>query len=158
MSDSSVQINTIRNRSGSRLTVVLTVVGLILVVAIAGGIAGFTAWRNSVSASNDRVTPDSMPAFTVPVDVPSPVAAANAAPSVNDLRETVAALQSTQKQILDEIGNIKQKIAFEQGERKLLNAQLGSLSLRLEELSAVSAAIAESPPTEQSQKRTAKSR
>ena len=99
-----------------------------------------------------------MPAFTVPVDVPSPVAAANAAPSVNDLRETVAALQSTQKQILDEIGNIKQKIAAEQGERKLLTAQLGSLSLRLDELSAVSASIAESASTEQSQKRRAKSR
>jgi hypothetical protein len=77
---------------------------------------------------------------------------------VNDLRETVAALQSTQKQILDEIGNIKQKSASEQGERKLLTARLGSLSLRLDELSSASAAIAESAPTQQSRKRRAKSR
>ena len=157
MNDASGQPHPVKERSGSPLTAVLTV-GLILVVAIVAGIGGFAVWRNSVSASNDRVTRDSTPAFTVPVDVRSPAAAADPAPSVNDLRETVAALQSTQKQILDEIANIKQKIAAEEGERKLLTAQLGSLSVRLDELSAASASMSESATAGQSQKRRAKNR
>ncbi len=99
-----------------------------------------------------------MPAAPAVVDTPSPAAAANAAlPPLNDLREASAAVQSTQRQILEEIDSIKQKIAFEQGERKLLTAQLGSLSVRLDELSALSASFGQSASTGQSQKRRAKS-
>jgi hypothetical protein len=39
---------------------------------------------------------------------------------MNDLRETVAAFQSTQRRILDEIEGVKQKIAAEQGKESYL--------------------------------------
>ena len=156
MRDMSGQPNPVKERSGSSLTAVLTV-GLILAVAILAGIGGFAAWHSSVSANDVEVVQTSS-AAPVRVDVPSPVVAATLAPSGNDLRETVDALQSTQGQILTEIASIKQKIAAEQGERKLLTAQLGSLSLRLDELSAASASMAESATTGQSQKKRAKSR
>ena len=146
MSDSSGQTN-FRKRSRP-----LTI-GLILVVAIITGIGGFAAWRNNLSAKETLAH-----AAPVPVSNQSPVVAAIPDPSLNDLRESVAAIQSTQKQILDEIGNIKQRIAAEQGERKLLTAQLGSLSLRLDELSAASASMTEGASAGQSQKKRAKSR
>ena len=153
MSNSSGQTSYDRKRTGSPLTI-----GLTLVVAIIVGVGGFAAWRNSMSASdNDKVAQNSAPA-TVPVNVPSPVAAAIPDPSLNDLREAVAAIQSAQKQILDEIGSIKQRIAAEQGERKLLTAELGSLSVRLDELSAASASMTEGASAGQSQKKRTKSR
>ena len=134
MTDSSGRPSPTGERASSRLTV-----GLILVVVLVAGIGAFAAWRNSVSASNDEVAQNQSPAATVSVPSPS----ANAVPSVDELRERLAGLQSTQRQILDEIDSLKQKIAAEQGERKLLAAQLGSLSVRLDEFSAAAASITE---------------
>lgn len=140
MSDLSGRTSRIGERPRSR-----QIVGLILVVALIAVIGTIAAWRNNMSTANDRVAQNLTPAATVPV--PSPAAAPNVAPpSVDELQETVDALQSTQRQILDEIGSLTQKLAAEQGERKLLATQLGSLSLRLDELSAASASIAERAP------------
>jgi uncharacterized protein HemX len=153
MTDSSGRTNAVRERAHSRLTV-----GLILAAVLIVGIGAFAVWRNSELASNNKVTQISTPAATAS-DGPSQVAASSAALStVNELRETIAALQSTQKQILEEIASIKQKLASEQGERKLLTNQLGSLSVRMDELTAASASIAEGTSTGQSPKKRTKSR
>jgi uncharacterized protein HemX len=154
MSDSSGRTHPARERAGSPLTV-----GILLVAVLIVGIGAFAAWRNSVSARNDRLAQNSRPATTAAIDVRSPATVPDAAlPSLHGFQQTVAALQSSQRQILDEIDGIKQKIASEQGERKLLTNQLGSLSVRLDELSAASASIAERASTAQAQRSRAKLR
>lgn len=154
MHDSSGRTHVVQQRAGSPLTGRL-VIGFILLVMVGAGI-GFAVWRNSASATKDTAAQESTRAAAVPVDIAS--VAAKASPTLNDFQETIESLKTSQKQILEEIESIKQKIAAEQGERKLLTAQLGSLSLRLDELSAASASISEGGSTGQSQKRRAKSR
>jgi len=153
MSDSSDRTNATRERAGSPLAA-----GLTLLAVLFFGIGAFAVWRNSVSPSNDLLSQNWTATSTKPIDIPSPTTTNATPPTINELQQTVAALQSTQRQLLNEIETVKQKIDAEQGERKLLTNQIGSLSVRLDELSAASASIAEGASTRQSQKRRAKGR
>src|SRR5437868_1215444 len=93
MTDSSGRTNAVRERAHPRL-----IVGLILAAVLIVGIGAFAVWRNSELASTNKVTQISTPAATASDD-PSQIAASSAALStVKELRETIAALQSTQKQ------------------------------------------------------------
>jgi hypothetical protein len=60
------------------------------------------------------------------------------------LKELVAGLEASHKQVSDEVVDLKRQLAAEQGERKMLAEQLGSLSSRVDSLTASAASKAKS--------------
>ena len=78
--------------------------------------------------------------------------------SINALKESVAGLEASRKQVSDEVADLKRQLAAEQGERKMLAEQLGSLSSRVDSLTASLASRADTLASEPSQKKRAKSR
>ena len=78
-------------------------------------------------------------------------------PSIEETKQSVASLhqiiqqiQSDQQKLGDQIGQIQRGGAAEQGERKLLSDQIGSLSARIDALaSAQATAAAQTEPSHQ---------
>jgi uncharacterized protein (DUF3084 family) len=64
--------------------------------------------------------------------------------SINALKESVAGLEGSRKQLSDEVADLKRQLGTEQGERKMLAEQLGSLSSRIDTLAASLASREES--------------
>jgi hypothetical protein len=77
---------------------------------------------------------------------------------VLDPKESVAGLEASRKQVSDEVVGLKRQLAAEQGERKMLAEQLGSLSSRVDSLAASVASRADTVASEPSQKKRPKSR
>jgi septal ring factor EnvC (AmiA/AmiB activator) len=63
------------------------------------------------------------------------------------LQEEVKNLQASQQKLAGEMGELKRQISREGGERKLLSDQVGSLSARVDGLSAAGADAAETVTT-----------
>ena len=66
---------------------------------------------------------------------------------LHDLKEEVKNLQASQQKLAGEMGELKRQISREGGERKLLSDQVGSLSARVDGLSAADANAAETVTT-----------
>ncbi|MGY3408425.1 gas vesicle protein [Bradyrhizobium sp. GM5.1] len=136
--------STDKSRKGP-LAVVLTL------ILVAGGIGAF-AWRSSESPATEAVAQS--PARPAPQTAPPEQSTA----SINALKESVAGLDASRKQVSDEVADLKRQLATEQGERKMLAEQLGSLSNRVDSLAASAAPRADTVASEPSQKKRAKSR
>jgi hypothetical protein len=147
MTDSSAQTQPAsahKSRTGP-----LAVLALILV---AGGIGAFALWRSGERPATEAVAQS--PAHPAPQTAPPEQSTA----SINALKESVAGLEASRKQVSDEVADLKRQLVAEQGERKMLAEQLGSLSSRVDSLAASLASRAETVATEPSQKKRAKSR
>ncbi|MGR4930247.1 hypothetical protein ACIPUD_26095 [Bradyrhizobium sp. CAR08] len=77
--------------------------------------------------------------------------------NVDDARQAIAALQQATKELqtaqqkqAEQVADLQRRIAAEQGERKLLSDQLGSVSARVDALASSNADA--SPTAQQSQK------
>ena len=135
------------HRSGTGLlAIVLTL------ILVAGGIGAFALWRSRETPTTQAVVQSPAPSATQ-IAVPEQSTA-----SINALKEAVARFDASLQQVSDELADLKRQLAREQGERKLLAEQLGSLSSRVDSLAASAASRAESLASEPSQKKRAKSR
>ena len=128
------------------LAIVLTL------ILVAGGIGAFALWQSTVTPTTQAVAQSPAPSAIQPA-VPEQSTA-----SINALKETVAGLEASRKQVSDEVVDLKRQLAAEQGERKMLAEQLGSLSSRVDSLTASMASRADTVASEPSQKKRAKSR
>jgi uncharacterized protein HemX len=127
------------------LAIVLTL------ILVAGGIGAFALWQSTVTPTTQAVAQSAAPST-------QDAAPERATASINALRESVASLEASRKQVSDEVVDLKRQLAAEQGERKMLTEHLGSLSSRVESLAASVASRAATVASEPSQKARAKSR
>ena len=139
------------------LAVVLTL------ILVAGGIGAFALWRSSETPVTDAVAQSPVPPAPQTAAPEQSTASITPPPeqftaSINALKESVAGLEGSRKQLSDEVADLKRQLGTEQGERKMLAEQLGSLSSRVDSLAASLASRAETVATEPSQKKRAKSR
>ena len=133
-----------KSRTGP-LAIVLTL------ILVAGGIGAFALWRSSERPVTEAVAQS--PALPAPQTAPPEQSTA----SINALKESVAGLETSRKQLSDEVADLKRQLGAEEGERKMLTEQLGSLSSRVDGLATSLTSRAEIA-TEPSQKKRAKSR
>ena len=150
MTDSSTQTQpSSSHKPGTGLlAIVLTL------ILVAGGIGAFALWQNTVTPTTQAVAQSPAPPATQPA-APAPE---QSTASINALKELVAGLEASHKQVSDEVVDLKRQLAAEQGERKMLAEQLGSLSSRVDSLTASAASKADTVASEPSQKKRAKSR
>lgn len=81
--------------------------------------------------------------------------------SVDEMRQAAAALQQTTKEIQtnqqklsEQVTDLQRRVAAEQGERKLLSDQLGSISGRVDALASSNADVTPSAPPPQKNRRS----
>ena len=130
------------HKSGTGLlAIVLTL------ILVAGGIGAFALWQNTVTPTTQAVAQS-----------PQPAAPEQSTASINALKESVAGLEASRKHVADEVVDLKRQLAAEQGERKMLTEQLGSLSSRVDSLAASAASRADTVASGPSQKKRTKSR
>ena len=135
------------HKSGTGLLAI--VLALILVASALGA---FALWQITVTPTTQAVAQSPAPSAT------QPAVAEQATASILALKESVAGLEASRKQVSGEVVDLKRQLAAEQGERQLLTEQLGSLSSRVESLAASVASRADTVASEPSQKKRAKSR
>ena len=135
---------------------------VVLTLIVAGGIGAFGLWRSSERPVSEAVAQS--PALPAPQAAPPEQSTASITPppeqstaSINALKESVAGLETSRKQLSDEVADLKRQLGAEEGERKMLAEQLGSLSSRVDSLAASLTSRAEIA-TEPPQKKRAKSR
>jgi hypothetical protein len=148
MTDTSTktQLSSSHKSGTGLLAIVLTL------ILFAGGIGAFALWRSSETPTTQAVAQSPAP------PAPQTAAPEQSTASINALKESVAGLEASRKQLSDEIVDLKRQLAAEQGERKMLTEQLGSLSSRVDSLAAPVASRADTVASEPSQKKRAKSR
>ena len=148
MTDSSTQTQSSRrHKPGTGLLPII-----LALVLVAGGIGAFALWQSTVTPTTQAVAQSPAPSATQPA-LPEQSTAPPTA-----LKESVAGLEASRKQLSDEVVDLKRQLAAEQGERKMLTEQLGSLSSRVDSLTASMASRADTVASEPSQKKRAKSR
>ena len=146
MSDSSTQPSNNHKSGPGLLTIVLTL------ILVAGSIGAFAVWQGLLTPTTKAVAQSPAPSATQP---PAPE---QSTASIQALKESVAGLEASRKQVSDEVVDLKRQLAAEQGERKLLTEQLGSLSRRVDSLTASVASRADTVASEPAQKNRPKSR
>ena len=147
MSEPSTQTQSSSHKPGAGpLPIVLTL------ILVAGGIGAFALWRSSETPTTQAVAQSPAPSVNKTA-VPEQSTA-----SINALKDAVARFDASLQQVSDELADLKRQLAREQGERKLLTDQLGSLSSRVDSLAASAASRADTIASEPSQKKRAKSR
>jgi uncharacterized protein HemX len=134
--------------SGARGTAIATVL-----IVLALGIGAFVYFRHGEFAGSQTAAQSAAAPATVDT-----AAQQGAIPSIAPLKQSVADLQASQKQLSDQVTDLKRQLAAEQGERKMLSEQLGSLSGRVDSLSAsYAAAPMDAPSSPAPSKRRTKS-
>jgi cell division protein FtsX len=112
-----------------------TVIAVMLTLA-AVSLGGILVWQNY--GSSNQPSASVQPAVQSQT-LPRADASEEARQALNVLEQSVKDLRASQQQIADQLSETKRELAAEQGERKMLAEQVGSLAGRVDSLAAASA-------------------
>jgi uncharacterized protein HemX len=147
--ETQLKPRTERSRWGRMVAIVVLLLSVV-------GIGAVVFWANYDQLSAPSRTATAQPAVQPQDPSPSRVEASDDTMRLlNELRQSVTGLQTSQQHMADQLELIQRQLASEQGERKMLSEQVGALSGRVDGLSASAPSVTTGTASQSAKKKPA---